>query len=200
MWNYDSLFIMAVCSIASLNMAADSEANPDGFYSIDSGATWVHEDWRYWFRAVMKGETVGDLPVSGTINTVEIPQASTQSVYENVDLPKGTELDIITINGAGSVDFLSARVNAATNSDDVAVKVYCDGILALEMQFVTMSYRGYTVTTFPIALLQFGGNASCMVDIMKKFSFRRQFRLAMKETVGTTDQVVHAWVYPSVIC
>jgi hypothetical protein len=69
-WKYDSLFIFVVCSSVSIQYSWDESAHFDDYMSSDSGATWTLGSYRVWFNAVMAGQTVGDVTVSGAILTV----------------------------------------------------------------------------------------------------------------------------------
>jgi hypothetical protein len=80
-WNYDSMFVYVRCdSDIYGNVGQDNGTPYDGYYSSDE-VTWVVGNLRYWIRVGVTGETVGDLPVSGTVNTVEIPPVTSKFVY-----------------------------------------------------------------------------------------------------------------------
>jgi len=82
----------------------------DGYISTDAGETWTFDDCRRWFRVLMKGETVGDLPVSGTLNTIEIPGVTTVPAVVGVEMDGGTSQDIINVSGAGIVEWMAFRL------------------------------------------------------------------------------------------
>ena len=102
MWNYDSMFIFVVCSSASIQFGYDDETPPDTYESNDAGATWIGLIRRCWFRAVMGGETVGDLPVSGTINIIPVPAVTTGAYTSDwVTVASLATVTLITVNGPG---------------------------------------------------------------------------------------------------
>jgi hypothetical protein len=80
-WNYDSLFIWVSCDTDSYAMLGYDSETPYDYYLSTDEVTWTFGNYRYWFRVNFSGETVGDLPVSGTLNTVEIPPVTSKFVY-----------------------------------------------------------------------------------------------------------------------
>jgi len=104
MWNYDSLFIFVVASSIDIVHGYDTGEPYDSFASDNAGETWRHEDCRRWFRVVMKGQTVGDIPVSGTLNTIKIPSIlAAWDHFSGVNLDGGSEATVINLNGAGEL-------------------------------------------------------------------------------------------------
>ena len=72
MWHYDSLFIFVLSASSDLYLTYDLGTPYDAYVSYDGGVTWSAVKGRYRFRVTMKGETVGDLPISGTVNTIPV--------------------------------------------------------------------------------------------------------------------------------
>ena len=189
MWNYDSMFIFIVTSNANVGIAYD-EASPDRFSSTDAGATWTADPHnRDWFRAVMEGETVGDLPVSGTINTIEIPHQSAVHIDEEKTIG-AVETTLKEVEGSGYTEFLMMRNTLRDNSDDTIIRVYADGNLAFEWSFYMLNYAGYTPTTPKISLLKYTENGLCIVHVTLKFEFQRSLKITAQNT--NLDQDV--WV------
>ena len=100
-FNYDSLFIMVSAYIANaLEIGYDADEKPDAYDSTDT-YSWVSTDKRYWIRIIFEGLTVGDVPVSGTINAINLPSVVgdlKESTVSNKD--GGTSINIIDINGS----------------------------------------------------------------------------------------------------
>lgn len=72
-WNYDSLFIWMMVYVAGrVYINYDTGAPRDCYYSTDE-ENWVPYNRRLWIRVNFEGETAGDVPVSGTLNTIPIP-------------------------------------------------------------------------------------------------------------------------------
>jgi len=128
MWNYDSLFIWVYTCPASVRWAYDAEQPQDGHESGDAGATWAAMAIRPFIRVVYTGQTPGDVPVSGIVNTIEIPSvASTYSTEEAVAVPHNVLTLIADVEGAGEV--ISAAVDldisvTPTPGDPPAAVVY----------------------------------------------------------------------------
>ena len=70
----------------------------DAYYSLAAGVTWLPNTVREWARIVQKGQTVGDLPVSGTVNNIEIPHSSSVSLLNQVTLSTDAETTLADIS------------------------------------------------------------------------------------------------------
>ena len=128
MWNYDSMFIFIVTSSANVGIAYD-EASPDRFSSTDAGATWTADPHnRNWFRAVMEGETVGDLPVSGTLNTIEIPSLGAARQMQTLNVPPESGLYDTLQVGAGELLIAIFKVSNDDSRDNLEPRVRVDGV------------------------------------------------------------------------
>lgn len=104
MWNYDSLFIWVYECDADVSWAYDAVLPYDGHWSTDTGATWEAMAIRPFIRAVYTGETPGDVPVSGIINTIEIPSVGTsEDSAFGVNVPHNAYTLMCTTEGAGTI-------------------------------------------------------------------------------------------------
>lgn len=76
MWNYDSMYVWVdECDVAVF-WGYDTEKPYDGHRTTDGGVTFTDRDERPYIRIVMSGETAGDVPVSGTVNVIEVPSVA----------------------------------------------------------------------------------------------------------------------------
>jgi len=102
MWNYDSLFIWIRDCDGAITWGGDGELPFDGHTSPDGGATWASVQHRPFIRVVYSGETPGDVPVSGTINTIEVPSTASRAETEAaVNVPHAVQTEVVEIEGAG---------------------------------------------------------------------------------------------------
>ncbi|MEM1590344.1 MAG: hypothetical protein QW175_07995, partial [Candidatus Bathyarchaeia archaeon] len=132
MWNYDSMFIWVEGDSDSYGrLGYDDGAPYDGYSSLDR-LVWNHVSRRYWFRVNMTGETVGDLPVSGTINTIEVPSVSTSSCTGFQGVSAGGQLTLISLKGCGRIEYICLY----TNYEGMRFSIKCDGV---EQYFVPLS-------------------------------------------------------------
>ena len=179
-WNYDSMYIWTT----AMNLARVGYDSPapnlcDGWISSDSGVTWVDAGYRYYFAVEMKAMTVGDLPVSGTINNIQIPSVAAAhflTLNNNLGL---TETTLKTINGSGTLVYIRFKVSAETNSHYTIMNIYCDGSLVWSENFASLgsSVYNYGSGTPGISLLQYGVNALCCVHITLPLQFRNQLKI-----------------------
>jgi len=115
-WNYDSLLIVCYSSSLDIQLGYD-DGGPDCFHSTDAGLTWTgHGSDRFWFRADIQGMTAGDVPVSGTLNTIEIPGVTTVPGIVSQEMDGGTSQDIINVSGSGIVEWLAFRLEKTAGS------------------------------------------------------------------------------------
>ena len=77
MWNYDSMFIWCTEMDADVSAGYDG-TTPNDAYALDANGNVVGLNAiRIYIRAYMIGQTVGDIPVSGTVNNIPIPNSGT---------------------------------------------------------------------------------------------------------------------------
>lgn len=141
-WNYDSLFIWIHACTANITWGYDAALPYDGHESADTGATWSDMAIRPFIRAVLTGETPGDVPVSGVINTIEIPSVATNSgVKEVVAVATHTYADIVLIEGAGTLieAYLDFNTSVAPTAGNLPAAViyylilHVDGVWAYQI-------------------------------------------------------------------
>jgi len=86
----------------------------DGHHSADVGATWSDTAIRPFIRAVFTGETPGDVPVSGTVNTIEIPSVGSEMAADTIAaVPSNVVTTICIAEGTGTL--LEARLDFYTS-------------------------------------------------------------------------------------
>lgn len=107
MWNYDSMFLWVSRCDADVSYGADFGTPYDGHRSTDGGATWAALDRRFYIRAHMYGETPGDVPISGIVNTIEIPAVAGEVAAGNaVACASGGYTVLCEADGAGTLNMV----------------------------------------------------------------------------------------------
>ena len=197
MWNYDALFVWVSRCDADVIWGFDTLTPPDAHYTTDGGATWIADVRRPYIRALMRGETPGDVPVSGNINAYIMPNVSTEyeSGSENILATVTTEL--VRIEGPGFVELFDAYVDAAASSHLTQIIPECDGNIAGNFMFSWLNTWGYNDDTQPMALISYLEDGDVMMMITKKWEFRRLFRLLAYNGFG--NQLVHYEVFPNMM-
>ena len=137
-WNYDSMFINLKSRDADVSIGVDSGSPPDILLSADSGATWYGVNFRLHVRLGLHGETVGDLPISGTVNTIQIPNATTARQYQVLNVPHTSELLDTIQYGSGELIIAIFVVENDNSRSCLRPRIYCDGnsILPFDLPFV----------------------------------------------------------------
>lgn len=180
MWNYDSMFIWILSSTSDMDFGYDSVEKPDGFISTDSAVIWTIDDNRYWLRVIMKGQTVGDVPISGTVNTIPIPSISDEHLYEAFDEIRYVETVMKTVHGAGKTEYLRFYTDAAVDSHQTWWRVYCDGKCVFSENYKNFhDWYGYAADTPKLSLLKYAVDDECVLHLTLKFSFKRELKITV---------------------
>jgi hypothetical protein len=182
-WNYDSLFIWVSSDSDSYGGLGYDAGEPYDFYNSTDEVSWFFGNYRFWFRVNMAGETVGDLPVSGTVNTVEIPGLVTARQFTELVVPAGSEkYDVVQV-GAGEVLYVWFWVGSVGDRNYLFPKVKCDGVSVLPGDFSFYHYYAQFVSdsTPGIAIGKWDttNNYYCLV-VAVPFSFTRTLEVGFK--------------------
>lgn len=180
MWNYDSLFIWVLTSSADIQVGYDAGTPYDSHRSDDSGASWYFCEYRLWFNSYIVGETCGDVPVSGTINTVEIPTSSSVADKGLVLIGTGDTETVATFNGAGHL----LRALLYTAHDDMTIEVHSDGTKILTFSVSVHNSYGYGATTPGIQILKFVEAGDCYIQILIQYPFKRKLEVKVYNYSG----------------
>lgn len=198
-WNYDSMFIYVIADNANYpRLGYDSGTPYDYHYSTDA-VTWTPASVRIWIKVDMTAMTVGDLPVSGTINTVEIPNETTSrdsnvftvpaggTAYDDVQEGAGTVLMIIYYVGS-----LDARnyLNPLLRIDGAQVLPTEISIHGWQLYYVTTTTPGITVGVWDTT----NDRYSLIVTI--PYQFRRTLQVGFLNTNASTayqGRVMYVW-------
>jgi len=192
MWNYDSMFVYVIADNASYpRMGYDTGTPIDAYYSTDLGE-WRFEERRYWIKLGFVGLTVGDLPVSGTVNTIEVPASASRVESGVISVPDSTVTDIATLRGAGTL-LEAYLVFYATDPPDAytvyGIYVYVDGELvgAWSNQDFTLSE---TATEGAVRIGEFRQySAGSIIRLWVQLKFKRELRIAAFQTTGSSVNV-----------
>jgi hypothetical protein len=188
-WNYDSLFIWVSSDSDVYGGLGYDAGEPYDFYNSTDEVSWTFGSYRFWFRVNMAGETVGDLPVSGTVNTIEVLNASTILESAGVTVPSGTETSLLTVYGSGRLIEARVSMNIATppsSSVRYIMYIYCDGVLAYRTGnlFLTQSE---TATSGRSAVGEFfQASGITYMNVRVPLEFRRSIELRVYQSSGST--------------
>jgi len=193
MWNYDSIFIWYQTENTLVQVAESFTEPYDSYTSIDAGLTWTVNAKRNSVSVTMAGLTCGDIPVSGTLNTILIPTTSDVRLYYVQDVTT-TETTMKEVLGMGVVKWLEFDIEAGVDSHHTIMRVYCDDNKAFEKRFSTLNYDGFGATTPGISLTYYGENTRCHLSLLLEFSFRHSLKLTMQTTTETLTGIVEGLV------
>jgi hypothetical protein len=143
-WNYDSLFIWVSSDSDSYAMLGYDSGTPYDYYVSTDEVTWTFDNYRYWFRVNFSGETVGDLPVSGTVNTIAIPNLVSRIDSGLINVPAGGTY-YKEVNGAGSLLVAYFRYYTSASTTVLRPSILCDGVEVLPMSGAIVDWRNQLV-------------------------------------------------------
>lgn len=195
MWKYDSMLIFVLSSTSDMVFSYDYNAPYDRMRSTDSGLTWRSYDGRNYFRVTMKGQTVGDLPVSGTLNTIRIPnQIGTLTQAHPTDVDGGTTEDILaTVYGCGELTMFQCtfeEVLGAVSEVFQVLGIVIDGVtFEITMSQLSLSVKDQVNTVSPISMGQCDDvNHIYQFSFNKSIPFRQALRIYAKNNAAAGNK------------
>lgn len=197
MWNYDSMFLH-LCDIdPAITWGGDGVQPFDGHYTIDGGVTWVYANHRPFIRLIYSGETPGDVPVSGIINNIRIPNTSSEEEFAAKAVPQGVLTTVATVEGIGYCDLVIVHVWGAASAELTTVEFQCDGVRTFRWSFQRLNSWNFNDDTQPISLPLYQVDDDCVLMITKMWEFRRLFEVLCENAVAA--QIVSVWTYPTLL-
>jgi hypothetical protein len=193
-WNYDSMFIWISAFGGSDVTIAWDDSPP--FDSYLGGAPWTTAiSNRFYVRANFTGETVGDVPVSGTVNNIPIPNTSSQMVQTSISVPAGASPTVISsVNGSGYCDQIIATVATAASCSATIIEVVCDGNIVWGFSFAQLNTFGFTVSTPHVTLSLYGATTQCVLLLTKRFEFKQNLTIQAVNSAGAQSVSVYETV------
>jgi hypothetical protein len=188
-WVYDSMFIWFKPDSLSLHIGMNNAAPEvsDSFASTDE-ISWAEEEYQWWVRIYQAGESIGDLPVSGTVNNVAIPNNTSGSYSGAVSVPAYSNADVIDIKGSGTVERLSLYCEHSTMEfviliDGVQIDRYSI-IAGYQLMPANLYSTGFTATTPQVQLIKYNASGECQMALEIPFQFRRSFHITAYNSIS----------------
>jgi len=150
-WNYDSLFIWVLSETNSNPRVGYDEGAPPDYYDSTDGETWFPANRRLWIRLNMTAQTVGDLPVTGTLNTIEVPNVSTYVESGEVAVPPGEEVTVAEVSGAGRMINCFFR----TDYNGISYRIYIDDVKVWDSSMIWLKDYGLDNAEEKLRLLKY---------------------------------------------
>jgi len=187
-WNYDSMFIWISACSADVSWGRDATTPYDYLASTDSGVTWFTGDYRLYARIDLREQTIGDIPVSGIVNTIEIPSvvsARQEVVLSNI--PASTAAYDTLQVGAGETLIVIFGANSDAAMEALKPRILCDGNLILPFDSTFESWAYVVTATSPgIALGVWDGTNHLYVLIVTiPYPFKRSLQVGFYNYHGS---------------
>jgi len=118
-WNYDSLFIYNKDAYSTeLQIGYWDTGDEDGFYMYAAERWYV--DWqRSAYRMKVSALSIGDIPVSGTVNSILIPSSSLESRSGSIPVAAGSSAMLLDFYNQGRNCFIGLWTNHAKMEFDI---------------------------------------------------------------------------------
>jgi len=209
-WNYDSMFIWWYEQlIGDVEYGYDVEQPWDGYWGGPTGIIWVTRDLRYWVRVLMAGQTPGDVPVSGTLNVVPIPNTVSDMDYVTVAINGPDTGDIIgdpawvptaPILGMGQVTCLMmtlTQIAGVVPAANMEIHVVTDGNdLNFTVAELIAAVSGVINTPTPITMgIITPATNIYQVSFNLKFPFRLSLQVYVENTAAAGNNMMVEAIY-----
>jgi cytoskeletal protein CcmA (bactofilin family) len=182
MWNYDSMFVVCYSADTTSSVGFEDSGTPYDAYFASPGTEEYSTvaNVRFWYRVVMIGQTIGDLPVSGTINTIEVPSLASARQAQQLSVPVTSALYDTLQPGAGEMIICIFSVSSDNDLNNLNPRIRIDGSQVLPVDTSIASWKMYylSATTPGIAIGVYdasGHNYSLVVAI--SLPFRRSLEV-----------------------
>lgn len=187
MWNYDSLFIWISECDPDVSWGYDAVEPYDGHRYIAAQGRWAAEDTRPFIRAVYTGETPGDVPISGVVNTVKIPSVGSEQESGIVATADGVWATLLEVERAGTL--VQTRVTFVTAVPPAVgvtyqLRVYVDGARVYIIGNVELT-QSVVATNGRSSCGEFVQTATeTILQLRVPLEFRRSIRIDGRQSSG----------------
>ena len=195
-WQYESMYVTF-------------KANGDGVYMLgqsnNAGKGGFRDDLTHGnlpfatISFLVKPE--GDIPVSGTVNTIQIPNASSCIYSGIVNISPESSHVLCNVEGCGYADGLSLHFKGVYDTK-VQIKISVDGNVILDATVYDLSFVMGKIGEggFPISASEYdNANKFFKLHFNHRFEFRKSFKVEIlnNDTAGTLT--FYGYVHTSTI-
>jgi hypothetical protein len=206
-WKYNSLFVSVYTDSADVQLAYDTGAPWDNFYSNDAGATFLsvssNDPRRYWFVPFVDMASVGELPIAGTVNNIPLPNAISVHQATSIAVVAQQSAYLPLIVGAGKTIMVHFQImGSPTSLANLAPKILCDGVQVLPFSTALSSwyanYIGSGGTEIRIGAWNTSANYYSLV-VSVKYPFKRSLQVGWYNGHATDTLYGHVAVSAELI-
>jgi len=193
-WKYDTLAVR-IRNQGNAEIAYD-EDGPYDYYAHENNIKYiVPGNFRLWLRVYIYGSDSASLPVSGTVNAINLPNTSTIPTAINMGISPGDTGIALSVDGTGFARCVILRFKDVYSSY-VYVRVYIDDDLVLYKSLKEiLDALGATVTqgSSKISILKIDDtNYDYVLAFNDAFEFRRSLEVTVENTHDTDTLVIYA--------
>lgn len=202
MWNYDSMYVMVAACESEVSYGYDEVKPYDCHETDDVGVTYYANDMRIFMRVVMTGKSAGNVPVSGTVNNIPLPNTSSINYYTGVTAPNGAEVTVADIYGAGELQYIFlwwVTAVAPTAVFMYDIYIYIDEQTTALQIYNSLLTQSPTATSGKCDIGAFWQDATqTYMALWLKLPFRRHLKVTAMQLSGGS-RALHGWVVPALI-
>jgi len=170
-WNYDTLHVYTVRTSWDGSLGVE-HVGADDTYSSDEIGWNASGGYRRFIRVTLAMRPVGDVPVSGTVNNIQIPNSASYASIGSTAIAAGATGTLLTFTGAGHlvyVHFWADHVN-------MSIIIEADGTQVFENTMTGLNSEGYCPATPGVSLLKYS-TGDYDVQVTLRIEFLRQLRI-----------------------
>jgi len=202
-WLYDSMFVVCDSTDRTSPVHYEDYGTPYDAYAADPAAPQEFEPWniRFWWRVVLTALTPGDVPVSGTISTVALPNVSTAGDTGVGTIPPETTITAIDLKGMGKIEAMVWMFRPFTAGaippTEMYLRITVDGDLFEED---VDSYKDQVNDTLntptPITFVKIDDvNYIYRFWILIPYEFQKSFKVEVRNAHTTEALLAGAWYW-----
>ncbi len=181
LWDYDSIAI-TVKSASGVYIAGKTAWGHGGY----KGGTFQAPDYIPYVKIVWSGKPAGYLPVSGTVNTIQIPNTSAAQEAVDIVVPAKSTKTAIKIEGTGRLKYVFAWML----NPNVFVRILVDDKLIENMNPESLNKLNVIKERTGWRLLHYSASASEYgMDYILELPFRKSLEIRLYNA-ATSDQTV----------
>lgn len=191
-WPYESMFITVKSSASGVYLEGLSNNWGKGGHK-NSVASPILPN----FEIVFLSKPEGDIPVSGTVNTIQIPNVASSSDKQTWSCPAGSTVEYTIVEGMGKLLFL----HFVTASSYIRASIVCDDNIAWTLDIGPAhlyNWYGYGQSGGPITVTKKYVEGTGMLYTFRfalPVSFKRKLSLKIYNAGGTDETGHYIAVY-----
>ena len=196
-WDYDTMFVYIESTNSNVQIYAESGVW--GSYAYKKVANQFNSiSYAIGIQIKTYGGSFKHIPVSGTVNTINIPNRTSGADSGSVTIDPDTTVTLIEIEGMGKTQF----IELCTSDNDDVFRIYIDDKLVWGYSvYFLAEVRNYQNSTFGVRVIRYDTSNNQYVIVLEiPFEFRKSLKITAYAQSYASSHTVSAYVIYSKIC